>query len=356
MPSDQSATGGSAAEPRPAADGELSARIRSELAGGFTWHSSVMQACRPLEDLSTVMNLGKLADVAATVNNGKELSFTLISKEYIQTGLNWINAMHRLGLDNFLVICGDRFTSETLGERGVPNVLADIDESAFDSAFVALDGFSAKGLSMITLKFPITQFLLRCGYDVIFSDADAVWLQDPMPYMRGADLAFQRVVYHPPSISSLWGFAACTGFVFFRHGPKMIAFMDECIKEHHSFHCDQVSMNVALFEGDPDWRCEDVVWTSPGADVWDDEVQRRARYTHFRQFPITGELRRGGLRVVALPNDKFWRQRWVSGSLQDIVICHPNAPKDDLEKMKVLAAMGVRFAPRAGAPGSPAAI
>jgi hypothetical protein len=345
MPSDHSLVSGSSADPRPIADGELKARVRSDLAKQFTWPSSAVPLTKPLQDLGAVMDLRKLAGAAAVVNKAKELSFTLISREYIQTGLNWINAMQRLGLNNFLIISGDAFTSEKLDERGIHSVRANIDETECDPSLVTDDGFSAKGLAMIALKFPVTKFLLNCGYSVIFSDADAVWLQDPAVHLRGADVAFQRVIYHPPAIASLWGFAACSGFVSFRQDPKSIAFLDQCIKTHLWFYCDQVSMNVALFEANPEWSCEQAVWSSPGADVWDDEGQRRAIFTKFRSFPIKGQLAQGGLQVLALPNDKFWRQRWISGSVADIVICHPNAPKDDLEKMKVFEDMGLCFSP-----------
>jgi hypothetical protein len=298
---------------------------------------------RPLQDLSAAIDTGRLAEVAAAVHDGGELSFTLISKEYIQTGLNWINAMQRLGRKNFLVIAGDQFAADTMDQRGIHSVRANIDEDACDPSLVTHIGFSAKGLAMIALKFPVAKFLLQQGYSVVFSDADAVWLQDPMPYLREADIAFQRVIYHPPSISSLWGFAVCTGFVSFRNGPKMIGFLDRCIEAHQIFYCDQVSMNVALFDENPDWRCEQSPWTSPGVTIWDDEVRRRAIFTKFRQFPINGDLPQSGLKVLALPNDKFWRQKWVSGSFPDMVICHPNAPKDDLAKMTVFDAMGIRI-------------
>src|ERR1700722_2402142 len=189
MPSDRDIDRESATEPRSVPSGEARASIRAELAGPFMWPSSLTRVTRPLRDLGTVMDLGKLADVAAaTANSGKTLGFTLISKEYIQTGLNWIHAMHRLGLNNFLIIAGDEFTCEKLDERGVPCVRADIDESEFDPSFVSHDGFSAKGLAMIALKFPVASFLLKCGYSVIFSDSDAIWLRDPMAYLRGPDI------------------------------------------------------------------------------------------------------------------------------------------------------------------------
>lgn len=345
MASDRATNNGSTTEPRSIPSGEAKAGIRAELAGPFMWPSSLTQVTRPLRDLNGVMDLGKLAEVAAAANDRKEIIFTLISKEYIQTGLNWIYAMHRLALNNFLIIAGDAFTFETLNERGVRSVRANIDESEFDPSFVSHDGFTAKGLAMIAFKFPVASFLLKCGYNVIFSDSDAVWLQDPMPYLRGTDIGFQRVAHHPPPISSLWSFAACTGFVFIRSDPKAIAFLDRCIIEHQSFRCDQVAMNLALLEWDPDWLCEDADWMPPGGDVRYDRDQRLAVFAKLMQFPIKAELRQGGLRLLALPHDKFWRHLWVSRSMPDMVICHPNSPKVDLEKMKIFDAMGIRFPP-----------
>jgi hypothetical protein len=347
MPYDRTADSSSAADPRSVPGSETKARIRAELAGPFEWPTSLMRATMPLQDLSAVMDLGRLANVAAATNNRGELIFTLISKEYIQTGLNWIYAMHRLGLNNFLVIAGDKFTSETLDQRGIASVRADIDESEFDPSFMSNDGFSAKGLAMIALKFPVTSFLLKYGYSVIFSDSDAIWLRDPMGYMGDADIAFQRVAHHPPSVSSLWGFAACTGFIFFRHGAKTIAFLDRCIIEHQSFRCDQVAMNLALLEGDPSWLCEDAGWMPPSGDVRYDKDQRLAVFARLIKFPMKGKFLQGGLRLLALPHDKFWRHLWVARAMADMVICHPNSPKNDLEKMNILDAIGVRFPPRA---------
>jgi len=292
------------------------------------------------------MDLGELTAVAAkTANERKELNFTLISKEYICTGLNWVNAMRRLGLSNFLIIAGDQLTSDRLGERGVHFVRANIDETALDPKYVSHDGFSAKGLAMIALKFPITSALLKLGYSVTFSDSDAIWLRDPMTYLRDADISFQRVAHHPPPISSLWSFAACTGFVHFRHSAKNVAFLDQCITEHRAFRCDQVAMNVALLEANADWVCEANDWRPPGDGIQYDRETRLAVFADLMRFPIKGTLEDDGPRLLALPHDKFWRHLWAARVMPDMVICHPNSPKDDLEKMKIFDEMGIRIAP-----------
>src|ERR1700685_3956219 len=94
-----------------APDREATSRIRAELAESFMWPPSLMPLTTPLRDLSAVMDVGQLGDVATAINEQGEIIFTLISREYIHTGLNWICAMRRLGLTNFLVIAGDEFTA-----------------------------------------------------------------------------------------------------------------------------------------------------------------------------------------------------------------------------------------------------
>jgi hypothetical protein len=343
MPASPTAGGNAGADPRSGQEGGLAAGIRADLASHFAWPSSLLSASRPLYDLGSVMDLDKLTDVAAAVNTDKELSFAVVSKEYLQTGLNWVNAMRRIRLSNFVILAGDSVTANLFDQRGIPNVLTVIDESGFDPTFVSTTGFSAKGLAVSAFKFPVARFLAESGYHVVLSDADAVWLHDAMPYLRGADVAFQRIAYHPRSISGLWGFAACGGFISFRGGPKTIAYLDRCIEENRSLFCDQVAMNLALVGGHPLWHCEHPDWRLPGDGDPHDMAEREAAFVKFAKYPIEGELQDGGVRLLALPHDKFWRHERVSTRLSDMIVCHPNSPKDDLQKMAVLDAMGIRF-------------
>jgi Nucleotide-diphospho-sugar transferase len=343
MPPDQAAASVLAANSLPDSGGDRQADIRADLADRYAWPALLTPIAAPLRDLSAVMDLGKLADVAKAINNANELSFAIVSKEYIQTGLNWIYAMFRLGLDNFFIIAGDGFTSETLDARGIPNVLAVIDESEFDGSFVSSTGFSAKGLAVSAFKFPVAHFLVESGYSVVLSDADAVWLRDPMPYLRSADVAFQRIVYHPPAIATQWGFAGCGGFLSFRHAGKTVSFLERCIQEHRLLFCDQVAFNLALLQGHPDWYCEDADWMLPVSDLQHSKGALEAAFIKYTEYAIKGHLRRDGLQLLALPHDKFWRHALVAHSLRDMVVCHPNSPKDDLEKMKLLTSMGLRF-------------
>jgi hypothetical protein len=342
MTSDDS---GALDDPRSLLGVELNAGIRAELQGRFAWPPALMPLTRPLRDLESVIDCGKIAALAAAIHNEMQLTFALVSKEYIHTGLNWASAMHKIGLRNFIIIAGDMFTAHEFDKRRIPNVLAEIDESDFDPAFMSATGFSTKGLAVSAFKFPVAHFLLQSGYSVVLSDADAIWLRDPTPYLQAADLAFQRIVYHPPSIASLWGFAACGGFLSFRSGRKTVSFMERCIAAQRLLFCDQLAVNLALLEGEPDWRCEDADWILPVRGVRHDRSSLEAAFAKCAKSPIRGELRQGGLQVLALPHDKFWRHACVSTPLPKTVICHPNSPKDDLEKIKILKAMGLQFEP-----------
>ncbi len=335
----------SEARPKFISGGEFNARIGDELAHEFAWPPSMIRSTKPLQDLAAVIDPDRLAEVAAAANHNNNLTFTLISKEYIQTGINWIHAMQRAGCNDFLVVCGDRFSYETLSGRGIHLVRAHLDDDEFDTSFVSRVGFTAKGLAMIALKFPVARFLVNAGYSVIFSDADAVWLRDPRPYIAGTDIAFQRIDHHPGAISRLWGFAACTGFIGFAPNPETASFLDSCVEQHHAFHSDQVALNAALLHGEAAWHCGHADWTPPGVVDHHDRPTRQIAFAKVMSAPITGELKHSGLRLLALPHDRFWRHPWITSPLGEMVICHPNSPKDDAEKMKILEAIGVRFSP-----------
>lgn len=323
----------------------LKRSTRAQLEERFGWPRECFSLARPLWELHAVMDTAKLEELAASVHRQREIAFAIISQEYIQIGLNWVFAMRKIGLTNFLIIAGDQSTSTRLNAIGVKHVLATVDERALSPSFVSVTGFRAKGLAVSAFKFPVVQFLLKAGYTVVLSDADAVWLKDPMPHLRHADLSFQRVVYHPPQIARLWGFSACSGFLAFRHGPRSLEFVERCIEEHRMVLSDQVAVNLALLEADPNWTCDSPNWTLPDADVEYARPALEELFARHANIPIRGKLRSGGLNVLGLPHNQFWRHEIVASPREETVICHPNSPKDDSEKMKIFRMMNLCFAP-----------
>jgi hypothetical protein len=324
-------------------NGELVAQLRAEFVERFAWPPALESVRSPLWDLGSVMDLARLSKVAADTCCDQEISFAIISREYLRTGLNWIAARRRLDSNNFLIIAGDRYTADTLDRQAIPNILAEIDESEFDTSFKSSTGFSAKGIAVSAFKFPVSCFLVKCGYSVVLSDADALWLRDPMPYLRSADIAFQRISVHPRAITSLWGFGACGGFISFRSSRGTVAFLERCIEENRQLFDDQVVMNLTLLAGDPHWHCEDPEWTLPDAVYQGDRSALQLAFAKYASRPIKGKLRAGNVHLLALPHDKFWRHELVVSPIDGMAVCHPNSPKDDLEKMRLFERIGLRF-------------
>ncbi len=272
---------------------------------------------------------------------GGTIAVTFISQEYARVGLNWVEAMRRLGLRNYLVIAGDLPTFRALDALSVACVEARLEGAARHAADVSPVGFTYKGLAMTALKFPLVHTLLRMGLNVIMSDADAVWLKDPMTAIVkwDVDCAFQRVVYFPRAIAMLWGFAACSGFAFFRSGAGATALLEACVEEHKGVQDDQVAMNLALLSAGIHWA--DNIRCSKAEPVGEanliSDFRRRGRR------PIRGRATQHGLDIIALPHHQFWRHDWFDSDQTEMVICHPNAAKRDNEKIKRFEELGVLY-------------
>jgi Nucleotide-diphospho-sugar transferase len=310
------------------------AEIRELEVSPLHWHSDFDHARLPLHNLDSVVDLRVLARLADNVQRDRCLCITFISQEYLGVGVRWIEAMRRLDVDNYVIIAGDSATHEFLKGVGVASIEARIDIRNISLSYRSPFGFTAKGLGINALKFPVVNALLKEGYDVVMSDADALWLQNPMPYFPLAiDVAFQRVVYFPRSIVVEWGFAACSGFVFFRSKPCVASFVDHCIREHRTVQSDQLALNLALLDAD-------TCWPTPGASdrpVSQSNLQQDELNILFEaaaRNSIVGRVNRYGFNVLALPHREFWRHSFVRCHRSEMVICHPNSPKNDQEKIE----------------------
>ncbi len=339
------------AAPRPAGqpsqasllDRAAKDHIRAAASKDFRWTSDLESVRQTWNDLPSVIDPRELERQATRVQRDRTVCVTFISEQYLRVGMYWLGAMQRLGLGNLLVIAADEPTNAALTARGVACVRADLGEDQPDASFQSANGFTWKGLAMATLKLPVVRFLLARGCDVFLSDVDALWLQDPLPHCRGlADIAFQRACYFPASLVQAWGFTVCSGFVYWRSGPGTIAFLDSCLNESREVQDDQIALNLALVEADAVWPHLEL---GTGASAWRPGASLediRASFATMARRPLRGWTRRFGLDLLALPHHQFWRHSLVTGTLADMVVCHPNSPKDELGKIKIFNAMGIR--------------
>ena len=150
-----------------------------------------------------------------------------------------------------------------------------------------------------------------------------------------------------------WGFAACSGFIYWRATNGTIAFLDSCLNEARQVQDDQIALNLALVEADAVWPHLELgtgpsAW-HPGATLED----IRASFATMARRPLRGWTRRYGLDLLALPHHQFWRHSLVTTTLAEMVVCHPNSPKDELGKIKIFNAMGIRAGSDTNGPGTP---
>jgi hypothetical protein len=185
---------------------------------------------------------------------------------------------------------------------------------------------------MCALKFPVVRAIISQGLDVVLSDIDAIWLRDPFLFFpKDVDLAFQRVVVHPPAVVELWGFSLCSGFVYFHDSPATRSYLEACISWNSKVQSDQVAANLALLEADMRWDLpENYIQQYPiGVEM------AKSQFSAFSKISFQGVSGVHHLKALALPPEQFWRHPFIRP--RNMVICHPNSPKSQAEKLQILS-------------------
>lgn len=184
--------------------------------------------------------------------------FQVLSKEYISIEKNFVYHMElysSLTRHHLYIVCLDEESAKSI-------------ESALGIRCVQLEvsgGWSREHIWMLRVK--VNRCLLLAGYNVIMSDADAIWLNDPIKDMDRLGVGNSSIVaqrdLRPRDLSEFWGVTLCFGFIYFRAGgttlPKVLdSTTTICNKDHD----DQKALNLALFalgivwDEDGDMACQ----------------------------------------------------------------------------------------------------
>jgi hypothetical protein len=262
--------------------------------------------------------------------NGAQAGFlplTFVSREYLPLGMMWARCLLRAGLENFVVAAVDEETRDAMRGCGIPCVRVEVPSTLAALDYRNYGGFSGKGLSTIASRTLVVRFLVQHGYNVLLSDADALFLADPTRHISDeAGIAFQRVVYFPKPVVRLWGFAACAGCVAYRSGPGVVALLDHMVSLLEEVSSDQIALNLAMVEAGARWA------DTTAADTEDGDSGAFAALADQR---LQGRLS-SGVVLEALPATSFWRHNFVPLRRDRSVVIHPNAPKELSAKMLIL--------------------
>jgi hypothetical protein len=246
------------------------------------------------------------------------ITLVFANSAYEQVLDNWLRYAGRFVNSNLLIFALDVPLYDVISARGLPVIL------------LPYDGTN-EALWLERLK--VFQFFCSMGIDFVHSDADAIWLREPLSYCFSidADLVISQGTIWPPDVAENWGFVLCCGFFAVRASDKMASFFTNVMKVATEVLDDQVALNRTL-------RAAGISWTSDG--LARDEMTVNGLSFHCFNDVVFGKAPSLGLRVAMLPHDDFQR---LPRHCSTAYVKHLLTPKDAILKIATLREHGCWF-------------
>jgi len=243
-----------------------------------------------------------LRAAADALGAGPMLPVVFADAAFTEIVRNWLAHLDALGIVRRLVLALD-----------------DAAEAAFSGETVVrlrvTGGWRARLLAL--------EWLARAGIDIICSDADAVWLRDPMPWLADArfDLVFAPATNRPEPAWRRWGFTVSSGLFAARAGSVAADFL-AAVRATGAVGDD--AFNAALLSRGVTWEDREPAY----------QLGRSNPMLCFRDtLTGTGE----GLRFALLPHHLFPRLPIAAPTAR---IRHPLGPDAPAGRMATLRAFG----------------
>ena len=235
---------------------------------------------------------------------------------YIDIVFNWIKSIENLNLSNYIIISMDSKLYQILLENSINSVLVKVDKNLKD---------------IWKVRIKIFRFLIDSGYDFIHSDADAIWLKNPIAEYFNSyqelDLIASQGTIFPQNVLKKWGFVLCCGLFFVRSNERTSELFREIENNVYQTDDDQKSLNTVLMSKNI---------------TWDFETQYQIFFRNFR-FYCSDQIVQGkgdGIQVGLLPFKQF--PRLVQYQENSYVI-HTLSKKNALEKKEQFKELGLWF-------------
>ena len=127
-----------------------------------------------------------------TATSDKLIILSFADFSYLDLAVNLHESFKALHISNFLFICADDKALKVLQRRSIPSFLYQHPQiNSDESPKFHSDDFKLKA----SIKIKIITAALMLGFQVLFTDADVVFLRDPIPYLtfyKGVDLVIQN--------------------------------------------------------------------------------------------------------------------------------------------------------------------
>lgn len=244
---------------------------------------------------------------------------TFCDAGYIPVARNWLRALAEIGLDGLATIVSmDEATRE-----------------AFPSAVILHRPLQrSQGLSALWMhRIHVLRELLSAGEAVIHSDADAVWLRDPMAEIDAcqADMVYSQGTVWPPDVHARHGLVLCCGLFFLRPVPQVAAFLEAVGARLDMDGDDQAAVNRVAASWIEGWQIDSPYEIAFGERRF--TASRKPIHARGGNSPI------GEAGLAVLPHHAF--PRIVNRLTDDMFVVHPFSGKTLADKRRILGGLGL---------------
>eukprot|EP00039_Didymoeca_costata_P006681 m.92347 g.92347 ORF g.92347 m.92347 type:complete len:434 (+) comp13348_c0_seq1:47-1348(+) len=162
---------------------------------------------------------------------GTTLIFTAVTKGFLPSLANWMALIYRLGLSNFFIFAMDEESHNWLVERGFPSYVGQGHPVILKWAANRNNHY--KRMQVWFERSYLILQLLTLGYNVVQSDGDALWLQNPMfeleSLAKDRDVIFSRGNARAGKKGR--GTGVCMGFVMYKASSGAKEFLLEVLEK-----------------------------------------------------------------------------------------------------------------------------
>lgn len=250
-----------------------------------------------------------MQDILSDMSEENTIIVVFANSDYDKILQNWLKAIKKINISNYLIVAMDKVLFEQLQEKNIPSILriCDINHGA-----------------IWIHRINIIKEILEYGYNVVHSDADAVWLKNPLYdyiYNQPYDIVFSQGTYWPKHIHKEFGFVLCCGFFYLQANKNTLEFINKVAIDVVSSNDDQVSCNDYMLKNNIQWQIpkNNYIKSFQGID-----------------FKCSNQLIVGSsdlLNIAVLPHSKFQR---IQDSDRDIYIKHIISEKKENTIIDVL--------------------
>jgi hypothetical protein len=236
----------------------------------------------------------------------------VVNADYLLLAKEWARRVSSVSGRQPVFICADRESLDHLQSLGFACLDYADPDSFRAGAYQSLAFPSEYAAYTSSLKFRPAQSFVRSGQDCIYSDVDALWLQDPFPHLQQSfSLACQAGSF-PEVAKQRWGFSACAGFMALRAHENVETLVEKVIDLLDG--SDQLALNQVMLDAcSIEWQQHPVDWEHCAVE-------------HGWIAPIAGRCMLSGLDFLALPHVYFQRHNVAREHLEHAAVCHPNSP------------------------------